>query len=198
MNSKNTSKNTILPKDKRVSGGERMAKLASLGETVFHIGDLANLWNIRNKNTLYTTVSRYIARGLIYHIYHGLYSIKKIADVDPRLIGIKALHGAAYISCESVLFDSGIVNQPPKEITLVSKTSKRFTVGGTKFRSRQLRDLFLYNNAGIEIINGIRTASPERAAADILYFSPKKYLDGFASKTINKKILKSIIEKVGY
>ena len=188
----------FLLKNKRVSAGERIAKLASLGETVFHIGDLANLWNIRNKNTLYTTVSRYIARGLIYHIYKGLYSIKKLADVDPRLIGIKALHGAAYISCESVLFDSGIVNQPPREITLVSKNSKRFTVGGAKFRSRQLRDSFLYNNAGIQSINGIRTASPERAVADMLYFSPKKYLDGLTSKTINKKTLKSIIKKVGY
>ena len=198
MNSKNTSKIPFLLKNKRVSAGKRIAKLASLNETVFHIGDLANLWNIRNKNTLYTTVSRYIARGLIYHIYKGLYSIKKIADVDPRLIGIKALHNYGYISCESVLFNSGIINQPPRETTLVSKTSKRFAVGKTKFRSRQLRDLFLYNNTGIQTINGIRTASPERAAADMLYFSPKKYLDGFASKTVNKKTLKSIIEKIGY
>jgi predicted transcriptional regulator of viral defense system len=198
MTSNKLSKKQLTPLNKRHSAGQRFALLAAMGETVFHAGDIANLWNIHNKNTLYTTLVRYQNAGMLYRIYKGLYSLKKINDIDPRLLGVKALHIPAYISCESVLFDSGVINQPPREITLVSGLSKRFTIAGYKFRSRKLKDAFLYNDAGIKTVNGFRLALPERAAADMLYFSPKKYLDAFGSKIINWKQVRSINSQIGY
>jgi predicted transcriptional regulator of viral defense system len=182
----------------RVSANNRFAKIAATGEYIFHIDDLANIWNISNKHTLRMTLLRYAKSGNMYRIYRGLYSLKKTDDIDPYLLGIKALHSPAYISCESVLFDNGIINQPPQEITLISKFSKHFTVGNNRYRSRRLSPDFLFNDKGIGMRNGIRIASIERAIADIYYFNPKKYLDVINSKIVNWKKVGEIIEAVGY
>jgi len=197
MNKKNKQKSHSFKK-KRMSDGERFALLASLSEIVFHSDDLANLWNIHNKNTLYTTLFRYVKRGLIFRIYNGFYSIKKINDIDPYFLGIKSLHKLTYVSCESVLFEYGILNQRSQSITLVSSISKSFSIGGKRYRSRQMKDEYLFNHSGIEIIGSIRKASVERAVADMLYFNRKKYFDAFDSKLINWNKVKKIIKDVGY
>ena len=183
---------------KKTNQNKRFSDIASMGEVVFHAKDLANLWHIRNKNTLYKTLSRYTASGVIYRVYKGFYSIKKIRDIDPYLLGVKSARGDVYVSCESILFDNAIINQPPREITLIGKASKRFTIGDQKFRSRKLQDDFLFNDAGIQTKNGVRIASVERAVADMLYFSPKKYLDAFNSKMVSWIKVKEIVDKIGY
>lgn len=173
----------------------RFSALSMLGEVVFHTKDLGVIWGISNQNTLNTTLSRYASRGFIYRVYNGLYSIKNPKDIDPYLLGTKALHGSAYVSCESILFDNGIINQPPREITLVGSVSKRFMVAGHQYHSRQLQDIFLFNNDGIEIKNGVRVASLSRAIADMLYFSPRKYMD---SNRVDWAEVRAIAEKIGY
>lgn len=178
--------------------GNRFALLASLGETVFHSGDIANLWRIRDKNTLHTTLSRYQAAGLLYRVHKGLYAIKPLGEIDPQLLGLKALHGPAYVSCESVLFEQGILNQSPREITLVSAVSKRFVIAGHRFRSRKLHEKFLHHDIGIEQKNGIRKATVERAAADMLYFYPKKYFDAQNFGLLDLRKVRDIAEAVGY
>src|ERR1035437_8090608 len=105
----------------------RFATLATMGEQVFHIDDLANIWGISNKHNLKITLFRYVKAGILKRIYRGLYSIKDLNDIDPRLIGIKAIHAPAYISCETVLFDHGIINQLSQSISIVCGYSKRFS-----------------------------------------------------------------------
>lgn len=192
------TKNLNITVKQRDSAKNRFAELATLGEFLFHIDDLANIWNISNKHTLRMTLLRYTKSGNINRIYRGLYSLRDTGGIDPYLLGIKAIHSPAYISCESVLFDHGIINQPPQEITLVSNFSKHFTVGDNRYRSRQLSPNFLFNDAGIETREGIRIASIERAIADIYYFNPKKFLDVINSKIVNWKKVKEIIRVVGY
>jgi len=70
----------------------RFVEIARLREVIFHVSDLANLWNINNSNTLYTTLKRYSQAGLIHRIQKGMYSLIPIDDLDPLLLGIKALH----------------------------------------------------------------------------------------------------------
>lgn len=181
-----------------ISPAKRITLLAALGEVVFHAEDLANLWNIQNENTLHTTLSRYVKSGVLYRIYNGLYSLKKMSDLDPHLLGLKALHAPGYVSCESVLYDHGILNQPPQEITLVGTKSKRFGVAGYRFRSRQLSDTYLYNDAGIEMNSGVRIATVERAILDLWYFHPKKYLDARESGLIDWEKVKDMATLVGY
>jgi len=175
----------------------RFAELAKLGEVVFHTGDLANLWRITNKNTLYTTLKRYVEQGLLFCIYKGFYSIKKPAEIDPLLLGVKALHGYAYVSTETILARHGIIQQNIPVITFISDKTKRFSAVGHDYYSRKLVDAFLHRSVGI-IENGIgvRSATPERAVADILHFNKHAYFD--AQKLIDWKKVRIVQKEVGY
>lgn len=180
----------------RRSAGERFSDLAAMGEQIFHADDLANVWNIRNRSTLYMTLARYASAGLIHRIQKGLYSIKDRKDIHPYLLGVKALHGPAYISCETVLFDNGVINQPPNDISIVSNISRRFSLIGNEYRSRKLSDEFLFGDAGMSIKDGVRTASVSRAVADMLYFNPKKHFDVLS--VIQWDAVRDIVSTVGY
>lgn len=175
---------------------ERFAKLARLSETVFHAQDLANLWEITSKNTLHTTLKRYAKKGLLYRIYRGLYSLKPIPEINPLPLGQKALHKYSYISAETVLSESGIINQIPDVITYVSDENRHFSIGGNRYYSRQLKDSFLFNPEGINEHDGITTATVERAVADMLYFNPSYHFDN--EKMIDWKKVKDIQKSVGY
>lgn len=174
----------------------RFAKIATLNEVIFHVDDLANLWGIKNENTLHTTLKRYAKQGLLFRIYRGFYSIKPVDKLDPYLLGLKAIHGHGYISAETVLINSGIIQQSINEITLISSKSAKFSIGGNNYRSRRLADKYLYNPAGVKEKDGIKIASMERAVADLLYFNPRAYFD--AGNLINWKKVKLIQKEVGY
>jgi len=119
-------------------------------------------------------------------------------DINPFLLGVKAIHSLAYVSCESALYQNGILNQSPQEITIVSQFSKHFAIAGTRYRSRKMRNEFLFNDTGIETKDGIRTASLPRAVADMLYFNPGKYFDAGDSGIIPWGKVKGIADTVGY
>jgi len=186
------------------SKNDRFAKLAAMGEQVFHIDDLANIWGITNKQTLRVTLSRYVKAGTLKRIYRGLYAIKDIDTIDPYLVGVKAIHAPAYISCETILFNAGLINQIPTAVTMISESSRSFSIGGQRYLSRKIRPQYLFNDAGIEIVNNVRIASPERALADAYYFFPLRYIDaidGYASgdsKFVDWKKYEEIIHAVGY
>jgi len=174
----------------------RFAKLARMGEQVFHVGDLASLWNIKNKNTLHTTLKRYTDTGLLFRVYRGLYSIKPVGEIDPYLLGVKALHKFAYISTETVLSDAGIILQKIQYITIVSSESRKFFAGGRNYRSRQLDDRFLFQKKGISLKNGVNIATVERAVADLLYFHPNFHFDN--SKQVDWGKVVKIQKEMGY
>ena len=161
----------------RVSGVDRFAELATMGEKVFTVQDVATIWKIKNRQTLRVLLGRYVKRGILYRVWRGLYSVVNPKEINPLLLGIKILHRYAYISCETVLFDGGLINQRPTEITIVSNVSKRFSLLGYQYRSRKMDDGGLYDTTGIILNDGFRIATPERAKRDMTYFNPKKYYD---------------------
>lgn len=172
----------------------RFAQLARSGEIIFHIGDLANLWQIQDQNTLHTTLKRYTQKGLLFRIYRGFYSLKPIDKLDPYLLGIKAMHKFAYISTQTVLESIGIIAQKINYITLVSSSSKRFSIGDNNYYCRQLADKFLFNSNGIIQKNGLKIATKERAIADLLYFNPRAHFDA----KIKWVDIKRIQKRIGY
>ena len=176
----------------------RFAQLAKLGEFVFHARDLANLWHIQNLNTLYTTLRRYAKQKLLFRIYKGFYALKPVGELNPFLLGVKALHEYAYVSCETILVQEGILQQRIESITLVSSQTKRFSIGDYSYLSRKLADQFLYNPFGVGEEDGIRKATLERAAADLLYFNPRAYLDAGNSHSIDWRRVKQIQQQIGY
>jgi predicted transcriptional regulator of viral defense system len=172
----------------------RFAQLATMGEMVFHCSDLASLWQITNRNTLHTTLKRYTKQKLLYRLWQGMYALKPADQIDPLFLGIKAVHSYSYISTETILFRSGVISQRPSAITLVSSTSRRFTVAGGEYSCRKLADSYLYQSDGISEQNGVREASPERAVADLLYYNPRAYFDA----PLNWKEVRRIQKAVGY
>ena len=175
----------------------RFADLAKLGEILFHADDLANLWGIANKNTLHVTLKRYVDQGLFFRIYKGFYSLKPLSQIDPLLLGQKALHGYAYVSTETVLSENGIIGQSQNAITLISSRTKRFSIGTNRYLSRTLADKFLYQIFGIMTKeNGLRIATGERAVADLLYFNPHTHLDG--ANLVDWEKVENLQKELGY
>lgn len=172
----------------------RIALLAAKNEQIFHTDDLGNLWLIKNKNSLYTLLKRYAQSGILHRIYRGLYSLVPNYQLDPLLLGTKALHSFCYLTTESVLFRAGCISQLPQAHTFVSEKSLTFEIGEHHYKSRQLDSKFLYKPDGIIQKGAIKIATPERAVADILYFNPYYHFD----KRIDWRAVKKLQQKIGY
>lgn len=174
----------------------RIDKLIKADRKLFHTQDLAILWNIQNKNTLYTTVKRYLKKGILFQIHKGFYATIPADKIDPYLLGSGYLHRYTYLSCEYILAREGIIFQSTPLFTLVSSISKKFTIGINAYYSRQMKNEYLFNDLGKNYENGRLSAKPERALADLLYFNPEYYTD---NKKINwpevKKIQKEVFGK---
>ena len=174
----------------------RFALLARSGEVIFHSSDLASLWQVKNPNTLNTTLKRYTQQGLLYRVYKGFYSLKPVAELDSWLVGIKVLHKYTYVSTETILSQAGIILQNIPYVTLISSESRRFTIAGRHYYCRQLADKYLHHQIGIEEKNGIYFAGVERAVADLLYFNQRAYLD--AQGSVDWSQVKKIQKAIGY
>lgn len=163
---------------------------------LYHINDLAILWNITNRNTLRTTISRYVRKGILFPVHRGLYSTVPLAEIDPYLIGVSLYHDYCYLSTETVLANSGIISQAVFPITFIGKKPARFVLNGQTYLFRQMKPEFLVNTAGISFQNGVYVASTERAVADMLYFNPYYHFDN--RENINWPRVKEIQKGVDY
>lgn len=155
----------------------RIDTLLKQDKKLFHTNDLALLWQIKIPNTLYTTIKRYVQKGVLARIHKGFYSVLPIEKLDPVEVGIGYLHSFAYLSTESVLVENGVIFQASDYITLVSSVSKKFTIGSCSYLVRKMKDEFLYQTMGLTKKGSIKAATLERAVADMLYFNPNFHFD---------------------
>lgn len=174
----------------------RIDALLKQHQKIFHTRDLALLWGIDNPNTLYTTIKRYIQKGILIPVQKGLYATVPLDQLDPYALGLAMIHTYAYVSCESILVAAGIMFQASEVMTVVSSVSKRFTLAGRAYLVRTMADRFLYNDAGVERENGILTATLPRAVADMVYFNPRIHFDN--PKAIDWKTVRALQKEVGF
>ena len=137
----------------------RITELIKLDRKLFHTNDLALLWGISDRHTLYMTITRYIDRGILFPLYKGLYATVPVDSLDPLDVARAVIHRFTYLTTESVLALSGVIFQALNDFTLVAERSKRVTVGPWSFRFRQLKPEYLYNPIGIQDQNGNFTSS---------------------------------------
>ena len=163
---------------------------------LFHANDLALLWGITNKNTLYTTIKRYKQGGVLIPIHKGFYSVVPLAEIDPIVLGVSCLHNFAYLSAETVLAREGIITQTIPAVTLVSGVSKKFELAGNYYLVRKMKEEFLHNDLGIVQKNGYHEASVERAVADLLYFNPRYHFDN--KELVDWEKVNHIQKEVGF
>lgn len=166
-------------------------------QKLFHTNDLGLLWEIQNRNTLYTTIARFTRKGVLSPVHKGLYSVVPLHQLDPVYLGVHILHRYAYLSTETVLANAGVISQMVYPTTFVSDVSRSFSFGNNQFLCRKLKPEFLHNPAGIEArADGVFIATIERAIADMRYFQPTYHFD---SRTYNDwKKVKKIQQEVGY
>jgi len=167
----------------------KINKLLQASTKLFHTQDLALLWGISNRNTLYTQIKRYVQKGLLHQIHKGFYSSVPVNQINPVLLGIGYLHNYAYLSTESILADNGVIFQQSPYITLVSTVSRKFSIVDYQYLVRKLRSKFLFNPLGLIFQNGYYQATLERAIADLLYYFPAKQFD---NRMINWAKVKAI------
>jgi len=174
----------------------RINKLLKLNRQIYHTNDLAILWKMTRKNTVYTTIKRYVQSGILIPIYKGFYSTVPLDQLDVYELGKAIIHRYAYLSTESVLVQAGVIQQVIPWHTFVSDRCKKVTLGNNSFLFRQLKPEFLYHPAGMTLQNGVTIATPERAAADLLYFNPRFYFD--VPEALDVARVESIRKEIGY
>jgi hypothetical protein len=174
----------------------RINELIKSDRKLYHSNDLALLWDISNKNTLYTTIKRYVQKGVLIPIYKGLYATVPLSQLNPLELGRAIIHRYTYLSTESVLAQAGVIAQAIYAYTFISDLHKNVTVGSTSFLFRQLKAEYLYNPSGVIDQNGVFTATIERAAADMLYFNPHYHFD--VPESIDFDNVKSLQKEIGY
>ncbi|MDP2861022.1 MAG: hypothetical protein Q8N98_04930 [bacterium] len=166
-------------------------------QKLFHTRDLAVLWGVKNQRTLYTTIQRFKKKGVLISIQKGFYSVVPLDQVDPILLGARLAHSYVYLTTESVLSPLGIISQPAQKITFAAGFSKKIKIEEHRFLFRKIQNQYLHSTVGvISREDGVFMASPERAAADLLYFQPRYHFDG--ENLLSKEKIKEIRKKVGY
>ncbi len=163
-------------------------------QRLFHVQDLAALWQMQNLNTLHTTLSRYCRKGLLFRVYRGLYSKVPWQYLDALELGAKAIHGFNYLSCESVLVQHGLINAQPAVLSFVAEKPKVFSIGTYHYRCRQMSAAFLFNPLGVQKQGPIKIASATRALADMFYYNPMTHIDG----KYNRQKVSEMMSAIGY
>lgn len=172
------------------------ARLVRQNKRIWRIPELALLWNMKNKLSLYTTLRRYQKRGLLYKLTAGLYSFLPFEKLDPLEVGVTAAGSLAYVSTETVLVKAGVISQTINRITLVGKKRKEWRIQDQEYLCRYLNPKYLVNREGIIPATGYDIASDLRAAADLRHILPYYHFDGL--RLLNKKQLITIERTVGY
>lgn len=175
---------------------DRLGILLKQNRKLFHTQDLALLWGISSKNTLYTTISRYLKNKILFQIHKGFYSVIPVEEIDKYELGLGYLHRFAYVSCETVLSDSEIIQQKIYPVTFISSISTFFKLGDNDYLSRKLKQICLFNSIGVYEKNGVLFAETSRAVADLLYYNPRYHFDNV--NLIDSERVKYIQKAVNY
>lgn len=151
--------------------------LLKSNQKLFHTQDLALLWGVKNRNTLYTIIKRYLKKGVLIKITKGLYSTVPTGEIDKFKLGSSLIHRFCYVSCETVLAKEGVISQKIYPITFVSSVSQKIEFNRTQYIYRKLKPEILLDPKGVEKRDGYFMATRERAISDMLYFNPRYYFD---------------------
>lgn len=173
----------------------RINELIKTGKNVFPIQDIAFIWKIKNKNTLYTTLKRYVKKGLIYRLRKGIYSLKPKNQLSILEIASAIIPGYHYLSTETILQKEGVIFQSSNQLTFVANKNLKIKFDDYLIRTRKMKADYLFNPLGIKKENHTLIADKERAITDILYFNKNYHFD---NKIINWKKVKHYQKLIGY
>ena len=164
-----------------------MLGLSGSPRTAFNTKSISLLLNEKRDSSLTKKLNYYVQKGLLLNPRKGIYAKRNYNPEE--LAGLVFV--PSYISLEYVLQKSGVVFQYDSAITSVSYLSREIEMLGQTFRYRQIKGEILYNLEGIERLDNINIATPERAILDMMYLDSECYFDNLNG--ISKKRLLQLL-----
>ena len=149
-------------------------KLYQSRKTVFRVDDLLLLLETDRAQTVRNFLQRMKKKGVLRMLCGGVWAFPSYNVLE---LACK-LKQHSYVSCETVLKQSGIIFQYyGTTVTCVSDNSIVKECDGRSFVYRKLCDHLRFVPEGIEYCDGYSIACAERALCDMIYLSPSMYFD---------------------
>lgn len=150
-----------------------IVKIYQFPQTVFTFKDLALRFNEITPLNLRRRINYFVKTKQLLNPRPGIYTKE---NFNPAELGGK-IFSPSYVSLETVLAESGVIFQYYETIFYASYLTRKITAGSLKFYYRRLPKNILVSGFGIENINGVATASKERAFLDAVYLYKNYYFD---------------------
>jgi predicted transcriptional regulator of viral defense system len=152
----------------------RIALLYKSKRTVFTTKDLSLLWRETDNKKIKASVAYFISRGALQRVTRGVFVLD--TTYNKRELAA-SIYSPSYISFQTVLRDGGVIFQYTDNIFVAGPWPTLRTLGGTTIHYRKLKDVILYNSAGVTTKEFYSIATVERAFLDTIYLSTSYHLD---------------------
>ncbi len=159
--------------------------------TVYTLPDIAMLVEESNFESINDKVNYYAKTNRLKRPRKGIY-VK--GDYNPLELACR-LYTPSYISLEYVLQKAGVIFQYDSTITAVSYLSRKLTIDNNNYSYRKIKNEIMVDNAGIEHVDNINIATPERAFLDTLYLNSNYYFDNL--RMLNKELVAKLLTIYG-
>lgn len=157
-------------------------------QSVFSKNDIDNIVTFSSDEALNKFLQRAKKKQTLYNPYKGYWALPNYNFFE---LACK-IKTKAYISCERVLFDEGVIFQfYGNTNSCVADDSRKYKIDGQEFIYYKIKDSILDNPIGIREKNNYRIATPERALCDYIYLNPNAIID--APENINIIRLKQLL-----
>lgn len=155
--------------------------------TVYTLPDIAMLVEESNFESLNEKINYYIKTKRLHRPRKGIY-VK--SNYNPLELACR-LYTPSYISLEYVLQQAGIIFQYDSTITAVSYLSRRLSFDNNDYSYRKIKNEIIVDTTGIEQVNYINIATPERAFLDTLYLNGHYYFDNL--RLLNRELVAQLL-----
>lgn len=155
--------------------------------TVFTLPDIAMLVEESNFESLNGKINYYVKTNKLNRPRKGIY-VK--SNYNPLELACR-LYTPSYISLEYVLQQAGIIFQYDSTITTVSYLSRKLNIDNNEYAYRKIKNEIIVDTTGIEQVNNVNIATPERAFLDTLYLNSNYYFDNL--RLLNRELVNDLL-----
>lgn len=155
--------------------------------TVYTLPDIAMLVEESNFESINDKINYYVKTNRLNRPRKGIY-VK--SNYNPLELAC-SLYTPSYISLEYVLQQAGIIFQYDSTITAVSYLSRKLNIDNNEYSYRKIKNEIIVDTTGIEQINNINIATPERAFLDTLYLNSNYYFNNL--RLINREFVAKLL-----
>jgi hypothetical protein len=166
-------------------------KILNDSRTVFTLPDIAMLAGESNFESVNDKINYYVKTNRLNRPRKGIYTK---SNYNPLELACK-LYTPSYISLEYVLQQTGIIFQYGSTITAVSYLSRKLSIDNNAYSYRKIKNEIIVDTTGINQVNNVNIASPERAFLDTLYLNSNYYFDNLS--VLNKERVAELLPVYG-